>query len=130
MVVNPIVSGGGSSGNDLMKEVDWLEFSEAIVKPPAPKYNAGLIFLQNAKLYNGGVPIVLRLDIAALYPRTVYNVAMPDGGGSFSYSGNAADFSVEYNSNINPIIIYTIDGAGTPPTFADGWSARYFLLDL
>ena len=133
MIVQPIVSGGGSSsGNDLMKEVDWAEFSNAFSNQRPPKFNTGMIFLQNSNLYNGGIPIVLRADINAIYPNTNYMVQAVNKSYSISYSGYSGSFYAEVNDGSNNVmaIDYNIDDYSPPPTFADGWSARYFILDL
>ena len=120
--------------SEIMKEVDWAGFSKALSNPRPPHFATGLLFLQNSELYNGGIPIVLRSDMR--YGDTVgvtVSLIMPTGLATLYYSGNADGFYCEISTGtkITTVINYDyIEDAETPPTFASGWSARYFILEL
>ena len=120
--------------SEIMKEVDWAGFSKALSNSRPPHFATGLLFLQNSELYNGGIPIVLRSDMR--YGDTVgvtVALIMPTGLASLYYSGNSAGFYCEITTGTETktVINYDfIEDAETPPTFASGWSARYFILEL
>lgn len=127
MIVNPVVSSGGSTESEIIKEVDWAEFSKALSNQTPPKFNTGLFFVQNASIYNGGFPVVVRTDLN--YNNSGIYLITENGMPYITYNGNADSLSVSY-MNSDVMSYDDISVPATPPTFADGWSARYFILDL
>lgn len=114
--------------SEIMKEVDWAGFSEALSNPQPPVFTTGLIFLQNSGLYNGGIPFVLRADYISSGTTPSYLIT-PAGQRNITPNGNSLNFYVELDGEV--VMNYDdISYAETPPTFASGWSARYFILEL
>ena len=127
MIVNPVVSSGGSTESEIIKEVDWAEFSKALSNPMPPKFNTGLFFVQNSSIYNGGFPVVVRGDLT--YNNSRMLLVTETGISSMVYYGGAIGLTISY-MNSDVMSYDDISDPATPPTFADGWSARYFVLDL
>lgn len=114
--------------SEIMKEVDWAGFSEALSNPQPPVFTTGLIFLQNSGLYNGGIPFVLRGDYISRGTTPNYLIT-PAGQSFITPNGSSSYFYVDFDGEV--VMNYDdISYAETPPTFASGWSARYFILEL
>ena len=112
-----------------MEEVEWSTFAQE-VRNNKGTFKTGIIFLKNENFRNGFIPIIVRLDILyTAYPsRHVYQIV-----------GNA-DILVYIDGNSTSARVYVDDKYGNPvmdyscepdenPTFASGYSARYFLLN-
>lgn len=126
MVIQPTVKGEG--GSDLMKEVDWAEFSKALSNQSPPHFNTGLIFLQNDSIYNGGIPVIVRADFS--YNLSRVNLITMSGNDTLRYDGNSSNITIDKDGSPEVMYYSDVTDSTTPPTFADGWSARYFILNL